>query len=118
MVGMEEAQTLALWARAAAALQPDGSLMPAHRCNVRLHRVRSLLFSLCLKACQQPILNNGGPAVVRRRLLHFKPDTHCMYMRIAGGCCCRGVSMLSCIVYMVCSRLSAVKLTSATLVQG
>lgn len=32
--GAEDAETLAMWARAAASLQPDGSRLPAHRCKV------------------------------------------------------------------------------------
>ncbi len=32
--GTEEAESLALWARAAASLQPDGSRLPARRCQV------------------------------------------------------------------------------------
>jgi hypothetical protein len=33
--GGEEAESLALWARAAASLQPDGTRLPARRCQVR-----------------------------------------------------------------------------------
>ena len=74
--GAEEAESLALWARAAASLQPDGTRLPARRCQVRLHGMTSGLPLSNHKQSQTRVRTRQYCASHRCWLLAWRCSTH------------------------------------------